>query len=273
MTRPAFRRNSVTLVLLALTTALVVRSMIQLELRRRGLDAAVAADISYLTVPPLLLLLTVPMWSEAAGFISGLYRRSDLSLRLVISAVAIGILMRVAWWSLTVARASFGWFTETGVANSIGPTFVWQCPRPTILALGIVVMTFLVPAIEEAVHRGYVFRAALRWGLPAAIIISSVLFTVFHKTDTWPTVFVAGVILAVQFHNTGSLWASTITHATNNLLIQFDWRCIQGRWLVSDVDVPNLEPGLTAILVLGITIVSICLLVERMPGAKTRPGQ
>ena len=270
MIEPALRRNSVILVVVALMTALVVRSLIQLGLGHHGFERTIAADLSYLAVPPVLLLLTVPIWSDARQFIASLYRRTDLSLRLAIYAVAIGVLLRVAWWATTVARVSFG--PESGVNESFGPIFSWQCAQPLPLALGIVVMAMFVPIIEEIIHRGFVLRSTLRWGAATAILVSCIFFTVLHRVGSWPDVFVAGLVFALQFHRSGSLWPSTISHATYNLLVQFDWRCLHGKWLVADDELPQLTSGLVAVCTSVILLVAISVLIQKIPGARTRPG-
>ncbi|MEL7186021.1 MAG: CPBP family intramembrane glutamic endopeptidase [Pseudomonadota bacterium] len=273
MSIPAFRRNTVPLVLAAVTAALIAREVARNWLVQNGYAPAFAADLSYFVVPPAMVLLMFPLWRDARIYIARCYQRADLSLNVVVVAIAIGVLIRLTWWGTTFARVSFGWTSASGISETIGPHFSWQCPAPVVLVTGILVMAVVVPIIEEITHRGYIYRAALRWNVPAAVIVSSIVFTVFHKFDSWITVFLIGIVFAIQFQRTGSLWSSTITHATYNFLIQFDWRCLRGRWLVADREIPVLDVGVASLAVCALTIAAICALLVRLPGADYHPGQ
>lgn len=262
--------NTLALVVVATIAALVIRAMIRVQLRNQGLADPLAADIAYLLVPLVILVLTFPVWRSLRAYASTLYRRSDLTMHVVMQAVAIGLLMRVAWWAVTVSRVAFGWLTES--VESYGPTFSWQCPAPAFFVLGIVVMAILVPLIEEIVHRGFVFRATLRWGAPTALFFSSAVFALFHESFSWPVVFVAGLIFTTQFHLTGSLWSSTLSHATYNLLVQFDWRCLRGRWQVAERDLPLLDIGFVATGVFLAALAGIIFLLRQLPETPRRLG-
>jgi membrane protease YdiL (CAAX protease family) len=167
---------------------------------------------------------------------------------MVLSAIAIGFLIRFSWWCQLVAGISFGFYSNGDASAIIGPQFTFRCPQWGVVALGILVMAVLVPLTEEFINRGLVQSALYRYGPPAAIAGSATVFTVFHPPGGWVFVFVAGLVFGAQFWITRSLWASLITHATVNGLIQLDWRCLSGQWNPVSSDLPLAIPGSIAAL-------------------------
>ncbi len=87
------------------------------------------------------------------------------------------------------------------------------------IVLGFLVAGFVAPAAEEIVFRGVLF-AQLRcaWGDAAAVIVSALLFAAIHLNAVAfvPLAFV-GVVLALMFRRTGSLWGSIISHGIYNI--------------------------------------------------------
>jgi membrane protease YdiL (CAAX protease family) len=250
-------RTTIIAILVATTAAHFARSWLQIELVKDGMSRTLAADISFLIVPPILTLLLFPLWRTDGPFLKHMFRRQDLSWTLAIQAFAIGVLIRVAWWSQLIAGASFGINSSSNPAAVVGPNISFQCAQAEIVILGFLVMAILVPIIEETVHRGYIQTAIESRGFMTAVIVSSLVFVVFHHFSSWPFVFLAGFILGTQYWITRSLWASLITHATVNGMIQVDWRCFSIQWNPGASDLPLLTPGLFA---LGIFVLSLAAL-------------
>ncbi|MCK4911581.1 MAG: CPBP family intramembrane metalloprotease, partial [Thermodesulfovibrionales bacterium] len=73
------------------------------------------------------------------------------------------------------------------------------------------------PVLEESIYRGQ-FYAILRehHGLVTGLLGSTLLFAIMHGLA--PVAFVQGVLLALVFEYSGSLWASVSVHAANNAL-------------------------------------------------------
>lgn len=261
---PAIRLNKTEFIaiILASVVVLFVQSYLRLELQKRGLDTAHAKDLSYLVVPPLLLLLLFPVLGQYKEFVSGLLRRRRLTLRLVLSAIALGVLMRVVWWSQLIARVSFGLTTNRDPDALVGPVFHFACPPPQVIGLGFLVMALLIPVMEEVVHRGLIQSALAHKGRVVAVSVSALVFAVFHTPTSYVFVFVMGVVLGVQFWNTQTLWPSVITHATYNGLIQIDWRCLHGGWNPRQDELPLLMPGTAALSLLTIALIAAAWLLS-----------
>ena len=87
--------------------------------------------------------------------------------------------------------------------------------------ISIVMGGVLAPVAEELFFRGAIytwFRA--RWGVPVAVVVSSMLFAAAHF-DTLVvvvTAFIMGLVNALIFERTRSIWASIAVHAINNSL-------------------------------------------------------
>ena len=275
MQPPALRLSirQLLLIILGQAFALMAQAWLSRALQAQGYEQALAHYLAYLVVPPILLIMLAPVLFEHRDFLLRLFRRNALTLRLVLAAVALGLLARVAWWAQLVVRIAFGITVNDDPQALAGPVFSWGCPPLPSLALGLLVMAVLIPIMEETVHRGFLLSAFLHRGALPAILISSLLFTVFHTPSSYGFVFLMGILLGVQFRVTGSLWATTITHATYNGLTQFDWRCLRGQWNPPADSLPLLFPGIAALLTLVAAMLGIVLLLRyQAAGARSAPA-
>lgn len=228
------------------------------------MEPTIAADLSYLVVPPILVVLLFPLWNSEKRFLADQFRFQDLTWRLVRRAFAIGLLIRILWWSQLVAGISFGFYSTPDPDAIVGPVFSFQCASPELFFLGFTVMAVLIPLIEETAHRGFIQTALDRRSFTVAIITSSSVFTVFHNLDSWATVFLIGLVLGSQYRITRSLWSSVVTHATINGLIQIDWRCLSGLWNPMPADLPLQTPGLFAMAIFAWCFLALVLLLQQM---------
>jgi membrane protease YdiL (CAAX protease family) len=98
---------------------------------------------------------------------------------------------------------------------------VHQAPMNWGLVAGVLVLTTLVaPLAEELVFRGLVFNSLRhRLGLWAGAIISGLAFAAVHGSVLQlPAIWLMGVLLALVYSKTGSLWSSIVAHGVNNFL-------------------------------------------------------
>ena len=109
-----------------------------------------------------------------------------------------------------------------GVATAILPHSADQ------LLLGLFTVALLGPLTEEVYFRGLMLGWLERhWGLAWSVALSALMFGALHLKWLIPggvsgmvasaELVAMGVLLALVAARTGSLWASFITHATNNL--------------------------------------------------------
>ncbi len=222
-----------------------------------------AEDASYLVVPPILLLLLFPLWRSEKAFLKFQFRRQALTWRIAVTAIAIGVLMRLMWWSQLIAGVSFGMYMSADPDAVVGPAVSFRCASSAVVFLGFFVMALLVPLIEEVTHRAYVQTALRPRGAAVAILVSAAIFAIFHVPTSWPFAFFAGLVLGVQYWSTRSLWPSLISHATVNGLLQIDWRCLSATWNPRAETIPLLGPGLVSMIIfVTCAVVLICLLLK-----------
>ncbi|MGH2436397.1 MAG: lysostaphin resistance A-like protein, partial [bacterium] len=67
-----------------------------------------------------------------------------------------------------------------------------------------------------------------RWGLPIAVVLSSLFFSAVHQQIVhFLPIFVLGAVLAVVYERTRSLLPSVVIHGVNNVVailsIYYDW--------------------------------------------------
>nr|ASV47039.1 CAAX protease family protein [uncultured bacterium] len=100
--------------------------------------------------------------------------------------------------SMAAAATTFGW-------SFIG-----------ILAAGAV----LVPLAEELLFRGVGYGALRRYGVVVATVVSSVVFGVAHGINVvLPAAIVLGIITAVLYERSRSIWPAVLAHVLNNALV------------------------------------------------------
>lgn len=83
----------------------------------------------------------------------------------------------------------------------------------------LVVMGLLGPVIEELLFRGVIYTYFRRFGLVTALVVSSVPFALAHLGGFLLFYAVVGVVFAMLYERSGSLWPGIIAHATNNTLV------------------------------------------------------
>ena len=77
----------------------------------------------------------------------------------------------------------------------------------------------VAPVAEEIFFRGLIFGYLRRWGIPAAILISTALFAAFHLPAVPVTQIVGGAVFAIAYHTGRSLMVPIVIHTLGNLAI------------------------------------------------------
>lgn len=109
------------------------------------------------------------------------------------------------------------------------------------LMLALLGLAILPPLVEEVVFRGVLIeRLTVKWRLTAAILISSIAFGILHADPVGAGVF--GVMTALLYLRTGSLWPGILIHFANNLLALLATRAAGS---VADAPAPELGEALT----------------------------
>ncbi len=263
MTRSQPSGRTVGAVLIALTAALIFRALLQTKLIDRGMPSQFATDLAYLIVPLILAVLLLPLWNSHKEFLLQQFSRKTLTRSVVLQAIVIGVLLHLTWWCQIIAGTAFGYYQSDDPTVALGPEISFQCASSGAIASGIIVMVFLVPLIEEVVHRAIVVNALRRHGMVLAIGISSLAFMMFHSYATWIFALLGGVVFGIQYWCARSLWPSLISHATANALVQLDQRCLSVQWNPPVESLPLLNTGAVTTGLLLFCLFSITVMLQR----------
>ncbi len=257
-------RAPIVAIMIFQVAALFARAFLEISLIDSGEPKSVAQDLSYLLVPPILIILMYPILRHHGAFLRSLLRRYDLRVRLVVFSVMLGITLRLTYWGGLISLISFGVFRSSDPDAIIGPVIYFGCPEPGILALSFLVVSFLIPVIEEVINRGLILQTLLRRGKLLAIVLSAALFAIMHDPQAIAVAFTGGLILAVQMINCKTLWAPLITHASYNAVSVLDWECVSTQWNPIETSPVMIGTGLiaTALAVVGASF-SIFLVLRK----------
>ena len=254
--------------------AIFIRSFAAMGLQETGLSPVVSKDLSWLLVPVVLGGLMVPILTANWHTLKSQFRLGLLTIRLVLMSIALGVTFRLAYWSWLISNASFRHFSSPGPEDIAGPVFTFHCPNTSTLLLTVVVSVLLTPIVEEIVNRGFFLQSLLHRGRWLAIVLSSILFGVFHVPHMIVPAIVFGLYVSVQFLNARTLWATTISHATFNAVAILDRTCLQVMW--------NPPEMVISVGSLSLTLLVVCLAFaaklansryyEVKPGRISHPG-
>ena len=272
---PAPKNNGALILatLLVLVAVLLARSWLRTTLLQQGSPHYLAADLSYLIVPPLLALFLTPILRARPGLLRALFRVDGLSLRLVLTAIMIGLLLRIAWWSQLFAGVALGMYADSAAAQTLQPRFAFECPAASAMLLGLAVTVILVPIVEEIVNRGLLQSFLSHLGPWLAIPAAAGIFALTHRSASWTFVLGAGLVLGVLFWKTQALWLSLATHASFNGLALLDWRCLQAQWNPPATLLPLWNVAIPGLVTLAIATLSIVFLLhKKIPGRTRLPG-
>ena len=76
------------------------------------------------------------------------------------------------------------------------------------------------PLFEEFIFRGLIFQGLARtMPVARAVVANGVIFAIVHPPIAFPAVFLLGVVTALVFRRTRSLWPAILTHAVYNGLV------------------------------------------------------
>ncbi len=243
--------------------ALFARAFLETRLIDSGEPQPFAQDLSYLVVPPILIILMYSILRRNGSYLRSLLRRQDLTIRLSAASVLLGFTLRMSYWSGLISFVSFGVLRNTDPNAVVGPAISFGCPDPGILALSLVVVSFLIPVTEEIIHRGLILQSLLHRGKILAIVLSSALFAIAHDPQAIAVAFLGGLFLGVQMINYKTLWATLVTHATYNAMAILDSECVSTQWNPIDTTSAMVGTGLVAAALVVMGIALSIVLVQR----------
>lgn len=269
--RPVFQ-VSVAAVMLFQVAALFARSRLELSFVEDGMQVAVAKDLSYLVVPPILLVLMYPYLERCKKHLFAMFQPSGLTWRIVWLSLLLGLTLRVLRWSVLTLLIRAGVLVNADPNAPVGPIIDFACPAAPLLLLSLGVSAVAIPVIEETINRGLILHALLHKGVGLAIGMSAVLFALMHPPSSYLHAFIIGTLFAIQAINYGNLWGPTIAHAAYNAAAVLDWECFRIIWNPTASDPHLIKLSLIAAPAgaLGVCL-ALFIVTRKSTGAREAP--
>ena len=185
------------------------------------LEAAGGAAGQYTALPRLWLLAFVRLAQTAAVVALVLGRAGALApIGLDRRSLLPGCHKGLVWSAAFAAAAGVVLLLLLGMDRR--PLAMIRSPLPSDAlqqALFFFVGGIVAPVAEEVVFRGLIFGYLRRWGLAAAVLISTALFAALHLPAIPVTQVVGGLVFAIAYHRSGSLMTPITIHVLGNLAI------------------------------------------------------
>lgn len=130
------------------------------------------------------------------------------AVALLLVGFAIILLVNGAW---ELVRRQLGWAGQPDYLPVFGGGM-----RGLLIAL--ILGGVVAPAAEEVFFRGYLYAGLRqRWGVVAAVVLSSLLFSAAHATPgVLPPIFIMGAVFALIYEYADSLWPCVALHGAMN---------------------------------------------------------
>ncbi len=159
-------------------------------------------------VTTFILILVYFKWMKIRNVPKFVPKEKDRAVLLALGGGIVGL--GIAWVYLGIA-SHFPWLAGK-MDESLSP--LWKSDFRGLMVYAVCG----APVIEELIFRGLIYRGLKRsypkW---VALVLSALIFSVFHPGVAFPAVFVLGVILALIFDETEALFAPILAHTVYNL--------------------------------------------------------
>lgn len=225
-----------------------------------GLDIKASKAVAYviMLVNQLVFGLTPFIYTQFNGlkFTKEIDFKKGISPLQIVLLVVIALLSIVAFMPISqlfiMLVTKLGYNYEMSVPNYVDSFGMF------ILS---VIFTALLPAIgEEILMRGFIAKGLRRYGILAAMLISSLIFATAHGNLLQLVYqFFLGAVLFTVYFATKSIYASMTIHFVNNataLLIDYILFKTKGS---TNINIP-LSTGMTVLVFIGVSIAGCALL-------------
>lgn len=250
----------VALILLAMmATELALTVAVQFGLLS-GLLALADTYEGYMLLNMIVYLLCLAVPAVAVALISGHRRNPFPSARVGGGMMVAGVLggMAVAIVANIAASGLMSWLSLFGIPEPEMPDTL----QPTLISLALnILSTAILPAlIEEMIFRGYILGALRVHGDGLAVVLSAVLFGLFHGNVLQiPFALILGLAMGYLVVQTDSIWPAVLLHFANNLmsvLLSFFGKCY-----------PDNKAAINSVTLLTVAAMgAVVLTVLRRPG-------
>jgi hypothetical protein len=191
----------------------------------------VAGVVRALGEQAMAVMVVLSIALQAIGMVAVVYLIAVRWRRVPWSALGVTMPPR-RWWFRAISLSVLALFLVAGV-NLLVALVVGELPlNPQIKMiapagfswfglLSVLLMAGVVaPIAEELVFRGVIYRwMRIRWGMPVGVTLSALCFSTLHGIP-WliPALTAVGMLLALIYERSGSLWPAVVTHGLFNAI-------------------------------------------------------
>ena len=187
------------------------------------IETAATLSISGIKISPLIVTGVVRLIETALIIIVVIVWGQGLpSIGLAPSKIVKGFI-RGLFWSAGFGIITFFTFIALFLVD-INPLALIHTSLPAEsweIVLFFLVAGIIGPVAEEILFRGIIYGFFRRWGVLAALILSSIIFVLAHSTLSGIPVpqIVGGIVFAIAYEKEGSLIVPITIHILGNMAI------------------------------------------------------
>ena len=182
-----------------------------------------AVFINSAVQPNLMILTGIIRLSEIIFIILIVsnFGRGISSFGLSRSKIADGLKRGLVWTAgFGLIAAIVGLILWAGGKNPLKIIHSSVPSGPIEIGLLFVIGGLIGPVAEELFFRGILYGFFRRWGIPIALILSTLIFVIFHPVKGMAfTQIIGGIVFAVAYEIEGSLLVPITIHALGNITI------------------------------------------------------
>ena len=203
-------------------------------------------------------------------------KRRGLSLKKTFRLNSLGIKNMVLIFFITILTYPIATFFQSifiSIVNLIKPLNMEIPPLPIDITKVPFLLAFLFVAVlpgicEEIMFRGTILRAYEKIGIRKAIIISGLLFGLFHFNlinFAGPTVL--GIVFGFMVYKTNSIYSSMIAHTINNsIALVLNYVMVQNADFIDGLGEqqgdPSIVETLVAFAIFGLFVIGLIKIVK-----------
>lgn len=202
--------------LLPTIVALIIKSLI-MNIAGAKEETAIYSYIAMavMEITLLLIVITCSKFTKRKVFNSASVK-FNLNLSQIILIITMGLVAMLSFMPFMNMFQAL--LQKCGYVTEVGSSLRFD--NFGLLVVNIVIVGLLPGICEEFVFRGVVYKGIKKYGETTAILLSAVMFMLFHMNlEQTIYQFFLGVVLALVVSKTGSLVASIIVHSINNIVV------------------------------------------------------
>jgi membrane protease YdiL (CAAX protease family) len=233
-------------IVLCQVSALFVREFVRRVLLEAGIAAIDAGPLSAIAGFAWLAITAAPLIRQRKIHLTLLLRAPGAPWRTIAAGFAIGCLFQMIDSILT------------GVSPTMAPlpASTQVCQRYTKWIAALLSVVVLTPLIEELLYRGLICGTIGDRNKGLAIVISAGLFAVLHPQRAMLSALMFGIVAALFYQRSGSLWGPIAAHATFNLFAVIGIHC--GRRNIAPIEHSPGESFVVVMALFGLAAAAAC---------------